>query len=326
MKTSLLIFCVILGFGALRADNCGKEKTSEPRNTNQSNANKVTNANAQTPTPVPTPARNGGGANGEIRMLAQGTYGTVSEPFVLVARDREVYAALRALVDGLPELGADFFKSNAVVAAFLGTRNTGGYQLQISRAAQGDASGLLISEQTPPAGAMLTQALTNPFAVASVPARDEDEIRLQLRGRWAETLLRPYRVESGEFESSGGIAGRSQKFALEGTIGVARLEGFVTVLFDLKGAGTPGPRALRAAATGLVRADGGVELSSFSAGTLVTGPRSPLRATGAFAGGEDRLTLSFGSLPPRVADGFSGTGRLEARAAAPAAPRNRDRQ
>ncbi|MCA1591336.1 MAG: protease complex subunit PrcB family protein [Acidobacteria bacterium] len=260
-------------------------------------------------------AKGGGDAQHTTQKnVAQGGYGKVSEPFVVVARDRAVYGELRKLAGELPDVGADFFKSNLVVAAFLGERNTGGYSVGITREAGG---ALVVSEQTPPEGAMLTQALTNPFRIVSVPIADEEGVELQLQGSWTKALLRPYRVVSGEFLSGGGFAGRMEKFALEGGLSVARHEGLATLLFDLRGVESKRPRALKGAATGMVGKDGKLEIASTDAGALVQKPRSPLRVTGQFTNDGGNLALRFESLPPRLADGYGGSGQLEAAASAP---------
>jgi hypothetical protein len=248
--------------------------------------------------------------NGQLKVLAGGGYGQVEEPFLVVARDVKVYDELRALVDGLPEVDADYFKTNAVVAAFLGMRRTGGYSVEI----KGAASGLLVSEQSPPKGAMTTQALTNPFKVVAVPVNDEGGIRLQLQGSWARVLASSYRVASGEFETSGGITGRGERFKLEGGLSVARREKLVTVLFDLKSAGAKKPLALSGAATGVSDMDGRFVIAPIDPGTLVGLPHSALRATGQFTGDGARLSLQFESLPAKHPESFAGRGSIEAEA------------
>ena len=62
----------------------------------------------------------------DIRVLAEGSHSEVTSPFLAVVRDEQVYARLRKLVTGLPELQEDFFKRQAVIAAFMGERNTAG--------------------------------------------------------------------------------------------------------------------------------------------------------------------------------------------------------
>lgn len=244
----------------------------------------------------------------EMRTLAEGSYGPVEETFVAVARDAETYAALRGLVRGLPELSADHFKANAVVAAFLGTRRSGGYGVSATRAPDGS---LRVAEVTPAKDSINTMALTEPFKVVSVPETEGAPLRLELGEAWA-AAARAYRVREGQFTQSGGIAGRIEEYRLSGEVRVARLNQLVTCIFDLEGAGTTRPRALRTTATGLARDGAGFQLPRLDSGSLVDHPEGGLRAEGAFANGGGRLTLTFKPLPSNVADGFQGSGKLEA--------------
>ncbi len=112
MNFSIIIIaaCVLFALTDVAPASCGSNRRREPpRNLN--------------PTAMATPASNEGK---EMKVLAQGQYGKVAEPFLVVAREAKVYGELRALVAGLPDLGTDFFEQNAVVAAFAGTRRSGG--------------------------------------------------------------------------------------------------------------------------------------------------------------------------------------------------------
>src|SRR5438067_11979553 len=63
----------------------------------------------------------------DLKVLAEGSISPINTSIVDVLRDGETYATLRGQATNLPELKADFFKSNIVIAVFLGQRNTGGY-------------------------------------------------------------------------------------------------------------------------------------------------------------------------------------------------------
>src|SRR2546423_2255890 len=75
--------------------------------------------------------------NGDLKVVAEGSVSPIKTTFVAVVRDAETYAALRALAGNLPALNEEFFRSNLIVAAFLGERNTGGYSIAISREPNG---------------------------------------------------------------------------------------------------------------------------------------------------------------------------------------------
>src|SRR5437870_13019545 len=59
---------------------------------------------------------------GEIKVLAEGFHSPIERPFAGLFRDAETYLALTKLDNNLPQLNEEFFKSNVVIAAYLGTR------------------------------------------------------------------------------------------------------------------------------------------------------------------------------------------------------------
>ena len=251
------------------------------------------------------------GQEGEMKVLAEGSYGEMG-PFVAVAREPRVYAVLRGMAPSLPELDADFFKSNAVAAVFIGQRNTGGYAVEIRHEGGGL---LLVSEHAPPADAITTQVITHPFKVVSVPVKEGERVALVLQGGLAAGLLRPYRVASGELTSDGPHAG--ERLRLEGGLGLARHEALLTIFFDLKGASRRRRAVLHATATGFVEADGRFTIAGFDSRALAAGAAGPLRVTGRLTGDGERLQLTFES----AASG--AVGKLEAVATGPAPARNK---
>ena len=262
-------------------------------------------------TPTPTRETNGEAGHG-LKVLAEGGQSGVADAFVAVARDVETYGALRELMGQLPEMNADSFRTSVVVAAFLGRRNTGGYGINLTRAADGT---IRLVESLPPKDALVTQAITSPFKIVSVPVGDEQPLSFEMEGEW-KTMTRPYRVTKGTFTVSGGIMGSREDFRLEGEIGVMRQGKLATLTFDLKAAGETKTRSLRDVATAVVQPDGQFTITHMAAGTLVSPPPGALRATGKFADSENNLTLTFESLPSNVADGYQGEGSLEATATA----------
>jgi hypothetical protein len=238
----------------------------------------------------------------------------VSNAFIAVARDADTYAALRRLIPNLPEVDKEFFNSNLVVAAFLGERRTGGYSVRFRRAGDG---ALRIEETRPPKDAIVTQAITTPFSVASVPVETQGSVAIDAGEAW-RAMIRPYKIMEGEFTMSGGIAGRTEKFGLAGGIGVMREGSLATLLFDLQGKDGAKLRQLRDAASGVVQSDGRLAVGHLGAGSLVTQPADALNATGTFAESERTLSLTFSSIPGKVRDGFNGKGSLKAEATGPA--------
>lgn len=264
-------------------------------------------------TAKPTPARGGEAAvSNDIKVLSEGGHSRIGEAFIAVARDAETYAQLRSLVERLPEMQASFFKTNAVVAAFLGPRRTGGYAVSIT----GDARNLRVSEKSPSADMMTAQVLTSPFKVVSLPISEDQSLHVVAEQPW-QAGTRPYRVAAGGWTMSGGIAGRIEKFQFEGDVRTMRWGKLATFVFALKSKEGNKARQLNGIATGVVEPDGSISVAHLDAASFVDMPRPAVRATGRFANNENNLSLEFTPLPSTVADGFSGEGKLDAVATAP---------
>jgi hypothetical protein len=255
-----------------------------------------------------------------MKVLAEGSHSRVNDAFIIVARDASIYRALRGLVETLPEMNDDFFLKNVVVAAFLGVRNTGGYSVGITRSAD---KSVRIAQQSPPPDAMVTQAFTNPFKVVSLPAAGEKAVALDLDEPW-KAMLRPYRITAGELSVTGGIAGISKKFPLEGEVRVMRYGNWATCVASLKGgAKEEAPHAVTDAATGTVGSDGRIDIPYIDGGSLVGRPCTGLRAVGSFVDNESKLSLQFSPAPCLATDAFYGAGKLEAAATGPAPPKRK---
>jgi len=325
LRALALWFILSLLAGATTTTMAGCNASQQRRRGNSRRADaKPTTTPQPTPEePLPDPARGEEKTvSDEIKILSRGNYSNeMLESFVAVSRDAETYAALRALNAQLPGLSADFFKRNAVVAAFLGQRRSGGYGVEITRAGP---TSLRISERAPDKDAIVTMALTSPSLIVTIAIAPDAPLELLLDPTWRERA-RPYQVASGELIITGGIAGKRETVPLAGSFGVMRAGQLATFLFDLKSAGGEQPRALREAATGIV-ANGGdvVRLPRFTSSTLTGAIESPFRATGGqFTKDGGQITLTFETVTaPRISDNFAATGRLEATATAPA-PKNK---
>lgn len=331
IRTCILVCALSLALSGGGAAGCGPKGNQTKPNTNgAANTNETGpgNENARpSPTPPVRPDDAGGHGGipvkGEIKVLAEGGYSQVNDAFVAVARDAETYAAIRTLVKTLPEMSADFFEHNAVIAAFLGQRRTGGYSVRVTRAADG---AIQLDQESPAKGSLTTQALTAPFKIVSVQTgesqfRFENTLRVAIGAAW-QGAMRPYRVTLGEFKMYGGFAAHSETYSLAGDLRLMREGSLATFVFNLKGNGAKKERALAEVATGLVQKSGQVTIGYLEAGTLVDLPRSALNARGSFGPGENTVALTFDSLPSNIADGFGGQGKLEATATAGPPRRN----
>lgn len=306
IKTSIVVALLSLTINGASAAGCNTGAGEQSAQNNKQTKNR-----SVTPGPSPVEREN---VDSKIKILGQGAHNQVSEAFVAVARDAQTYQELRRLDDNLPVLDDGAFHGMAVVAAFLGQRRTGGYGVEITRAADGTVR---IIESSPPKDSMTTQVLTTPYKVVSISIENERTLKLDLGKTW-QASLRPYRITSGDFTMSGGFAGRTENFRLEGGFNVMREGSLATFIYDIKSAGAAQSRELKEATTGIVKGGGEVSLARFNAGSLVEPPVNLLGAKGQFTGNESDLTLSFESLPSTVADGYKGKGSLTATATAPA--------
>lgn len=305
MVAALLISLALNGAGAAGCD-------TKRNNNSAQDVKKQGNDNAPTtPVATPTPEPNSDASNG-LKVLAEGSQSGVSDAFVAVARDALTYGALRESLSRLPEMSADSFRTSVVVAAFLGRRMTGGYSVVITSGPDGT---IRLAESKPSKDMMVTQAITTPFKVISVPINDKQPLSLEMEGEW-KTMTRPYNVTTSAFTVTGGFAGTTEDFRLEGGIGIMREGKLATFTFDLKAANVTKTRALKDVVTGVVEPDGSLTITHMAAGSLVSPPPGALRANGKFNDGENKLTLAFQSLPSNVADGYLGHGTLEATATA----------
>ena len=101
----------------------------------------------------------------------------ITSPLNVVVRDpaawSELWQNIHAPMTPAPPLPVVDFSREMIIAAGLGNRLSGGYDVLLARAAE-DASGLQIEviETSPGPGCATTQALTQPVDLARTPRRD----------------------------------------------------------------------------------------------------------------------------------------------------------
>lgn len=247
---------------------------------------------------------------GELKILAEGFHSSINKPFVAVVREAKTYSALAKLAGSLPNLDEEFFKSNAVLAAFLGERNTGGYGVEINREANGK---IRVAEKKPGKGVMVPEMITAPFKIVAVEGGAGLPVLLALDETWRQEM-QSYRVTAGKFDAGGGFAGITEHFGIGGDLRVMRAQRLVTFAFDIHSTGSERSRSLVEFATGEIKSDRQITINKMSADSLVNSPNSGLQATGAFTIGEQKFSLTFTSLPSYVTDAYLGTGSIEAEA------------
>jgi len=159
---------------------------------------------------------------------------------------------------------------------------------------------------------MVTQMITAPFKLVAVAGGANSSLSLTVDDAWQQRLF-PFRISSGHFKMSGGIAGTTREFDLAGELRII-VEGstLATFVFALRGTDPAKKRALIESATGIVTADGHVTINKMDAGSLVDRPNSGLKATGQFSDSDSKVALNLVSLPSMIADGYSGMGTISA--------------
>ena len=240
----------------------------------------------------------------QLKTLNEGTNSNIETPFIFVARSAETYALLQSFATNLPIKSRYNFGESAIVAAFAGTKNTGGYSVEIKKS----AGQISVELNEPPKDAMTTQALTMPYKIVVIPIKAEDDLVLDIAENW-QKAARTFQVISGEFEYSGGITGRGKKFTAEGTINILSFGDYATLIFNLSGKDTEKARKLNSAASGTFK-NGIINVSSLDAGSFSENPKPPVKVSGRLA--NNKLELNFESLPSNVADGFQVNGKIEA--------------
>jgi hypothetical protein len=293
LKNLLLIILSFVLFTAC-ADAQTRNKTANKKTQNKTN--KVV--------PKPPVEKSPNEMPNEYKVLVEGQHSKVDVPFLVVARDAETFALIRTLVDNLPASSTVDFSKTAVVAAFAGDRNTGGWTVAIRPA----ANKTVIELQSPPKGEMTAQVISQPYQVMLVPVSQMQTLAIEPAAHWTGRMT-TYRVSKANFESTGGIAGRVRKISVTGTIRALNFGEISTYHFDLSGTGNEQEMKLWEIASGVVRS-GNLELTHLNASTFGDFPHPPLKIFG--TANDKKLSLTFESHPPIISDGFMLRGTLDA--------------
>ncbi len=92
---------------------------------------------------------------------------------------RMLYASVHAQRIPAPRPPAVAFDTHVVLAAFLGARSTGGHRTGFGAVAvEGEVARVALVERAPPVGAVLTQVMTTPYAMAALARRNVKVVEL----------------------------------------------------------------------------------------------------------------------------------------------------
>ncbi len=296
----LPVLGLILFVGIGAQSNCNKSKVTNSNQINK-NSNKPDNSNKTMPEKTAsTPEKS------ELKTLAEGSNGQITKPFIFVARTKETYAEMQKLAENLPNVSEIDFTKSAVVGAFAGTKNTGGYSVAFDQI----GNKISVKDISPPADAMVTEALTMPFKVVLIPLEEEASLTLDLSENWTKEAQN-YQVKSGAFSFSGGFAGRQFKFEPQGIVQILTTENYVTLILNLSGKGKASERKLNEIGSGSLK-NGKIDLPRLEAGNFIDLPHPPLVVSGTISDEKISLTFEPGKRDYVVSDGYEGRGKLEA--------------
>lgn len=118
-----------------------------------------------------------------LKPLESGGQSGVAERSFLVVWDERTFRALYASVHAnrvpSPRPPDIEFDAHVVLVAFLGTRSTGGHRTGFGPVTVEDGVARVpVVEESPPAGVVLTQAMTTPYAMATLARRKVKAVEL----------------------------------------------------------------------------------------------------------------------------------------------------
>jgi hypothetical protein len=118
---------------------------------------------------------NSGGENEKVsfEVIHEGSYSAISDKRELIIYNESQYKELMNDVyknlDQMPKITAIDFKKNSLVAVFIGSRSSGGYQVKIDSIIETSNNlAVNITETTPGKNCMVTDGITSPFVILRI--------------------------------------------------------------------------------------------------------------------------------------------------------------
>jgi len=156
-----------------------------------------------------------------IQNRWSGSYCGVRTAGERVIRDADAWKSLWGQVGRIrkpapapPEV--DFSKQVAL-AVFMGQRNSGGYSIRITSVRDTDQEVVVqVKRTSPPPGAMVTMALTQPYDIVTI-ARSGKPIKFETAAAGKPHPNPGKRFEKIEVQQSGGFAGVANRYVIRGS-------------------------------------------------------------------------------------------------------------
>lgn len=116
-----------------------------------------------------------------LATVAKGYRSGIREPLQIVVRNQDEWNAIwkrHSSIDKNPRSAPSIdFNREMVVGIFLGEKNTGGYEVEILRGEEQNSSlYFYYREKSPPAGAIVTQVVTQPFHLVKVAKHENVQV------------------------------------------------------------------------------------------------------------------------------------------------------
>jgi protease stability complex PrcB-like protein len=117
---------------------------------------------------------------GASRMIEKGDQSNIDDAKQVVVRDAAEWRKLWQQHSPDRPLPTVDFSKESVVAVFMGSRNTAGYNITIVSTTE--ANGVLIvryRETTPPRGGVTAQVLTFPYHIIAIPKSSATQVKFE---------------------------------------------------------------------------------------------------------------------------------------------------
>ena len=120
-----------------------------------------------------------------VTTIQKGNFGGIRKPAQIVVRTQEEWNSLwkrHVSIQSPPSSPPSVdFAAEMIVGLFIGEKNTGGYEVEITRAELKDSTlHVYYAEKSPTPGGIVTQALTQPFHLARLPRSDAPVVFVRL--------------------------------------------------------------------------------------------------------------------------------------------------
>lgn len=174
--------CTVIAISTIFCMSCLSGKTDQTAGSQPTSSNEtvqgISAATASKPGTTENYEKSGAmPTTNDFIVLAQGNQCSVKEPAIEIIREKSALDLVWTRISPQGTAPDVDFGTNAVIAIFMGTRNTGGYHYELGTSTLSDGVFTIeVIESTPGMKEMVTMALTAPYIVFSVPKTDKEPV------------------------------------------------------------------------------------------------------------------------------------------------------